>query len=326
VSVPEQTPPAASAARLADLTYRTYDGPRKSVSTGWWTIASMTMRMNVKKVGFWIPAILTLLFNLFWGMLFYIKKGTGAPIPLEYASTLYKCVDSGWLMLMLMALVVGSGAIAADTQANALLVYFSRPITKAEYLWGKWLGVFLMLAAATLLPALLVYLFFVTAYTSDGFLKEYPWLGPKLVLATLIGPAINTSLVLGFSALSRSARVAGASFAGFFFILSAITTIFGTISLTNSLMDEDNGQNATRKISKSVTLQYFNVEGASGALSMKLFGIEPKNVPSVFGGPKFMKRLQPPIYPPLILATCGLILLPLIAAHVRVRAVEVVAG
>ena len=314
------------AARIADLTYRTYDGPRKSVSTGWWTIASMVMRMSVKKVGFWIPAVLILLFHLFWGMLFFIKKGTGAPIPLEYASTLYKCVDSGWLMLMLIALVVGSGAIAADTQANALLVYFSRPITKAEYLWGKWLGVFLMLAAAALIPALLVYLFFVTAYTSDGFLKQYPWLGPKLLLAALIAPAINASLVLGFSALSRSARVAGASFAGFFFILSAITTIFGTIALTNSLMDEDNGADATKKISRSVTLQYFNVEGASGALAMKLFNIEPKNVPTIFGGPKFLKRLQPPVYWPLILAAAGLTIFPLIAAHARVRAVEVVAG
>ena len=319
-------PPPASAARLADLTYRTYDGPRKSVSTGWWTIASMTMRMNVKKPIYWIPTVWILLTHLFWGLLFYFKQVAKLPIPLTYVGTLYKCIDVNWLMIMLIALVVGSGAIAADTQANALLVYFSRPITKAEYLWGKWLGIFLMLVAASLIPALIVYLFFVTAYASDGFLKEQPWLGPKLFLATLVGPAINASLILGFSAMSRSARVAGASFAGFYFLLGTITNVFGTIMFRNTLLDDDLGKSSPKKIAQAVTIQYFNVQGTTSAIAMKLLGLPPKEIPQMFGAKKFQDRMEPPVFWPLLLAAGGFVIFPLLAAHARVRAVEVVAG
>jgi len=45
--------------------------------------------------------------------------------------------------ILCIALVVGAGAIAADNRSNALMVYLSKPITKGDYLLGKWMGIFL---------------------------------------------------------------------------------------------------------------------------------------------------------------------------------------
>ncbi len=49
----------------------------------------------------------------------------------------------------LIAVIVGPALISADLSNNAISLYFSRPITRAEYLYGKMGVLFLILAPIT---------------------------------------------------------------------------------------------------------------------------------------------------------------------------------
>lgn len=325
------TPKIPKVTRIADLSYRNYDGPRRAAGMGWWTIATMTMRMNIRKVAFWIPVGFIILWALFLILAFFFTNRIGAEqLKITYTNVLYQCVCGDWtlLMLMLLGLVVGSGAIAADTQANALLVYFARPLSKLEYVFGKWLGVFLMLFAATALPALLIYLYFLAAYTSDGFFKDDPILLLRTLGSALIAPAIDTSLILGFSALSRSGRVAGASFAIFYLLLGIITNVLGRTALNNARMDDDMDRKVGNRFAVANTTRRFNVVGISDGVGLKFFGLKP-----YFGlapDPNMMQRRPkafiPPIMAPLAVAGGAMVVVPLILITWRIRAVEVVSG
>jgi hypothetical protein len=98
-------------------------------------------------------------------------------------------------------------------------------------------GIFLLLGAVSFGPALLMYLFFLIAYTGDGFLKQNPTLIFRVAGATLLPAVLHASLILGFSAWSKSPRMAGAVYAGFYFALAAVTGIVGGILLTRSDAD-----------------------------------------------------------------------------------------
>ncbi|MGC4046057.1 MAG: ABC transporter permease subunit [Armatimonas sp.] len=325
------TPAVPKVTRIADLSYRNYDGPRRAAGMGWWTIATMTMRMNIRKVAFWIPIGFIILWALFLILAFFFTNRIGAEqLKISYANILYQCVCGDWtlLMLMLLGLVVGSGAIAADTQANALLVYFARPLSKLEYVFGKWVGVFLMLFSATFLPALLIYLYFLAAYTSDGFFKQDPILLLRTLGASLVAPAIDTSLILGFSALSRTGRVAGASFAIFYLLLGVLTNVLGITAMENARMDDDMDRKVGNRFAIASTTRRFNVVGITDGIGLKFFRLKP-----YFGlapDPRMLQRrptrFTPPILAPLVATGSAMVIVPLILITWRIRAVEVVSG
>src|SRR5262249_40258353 len=136
-----------------------------------------------------------------------------------------------WSMFFLVALtmVVGAGSIANDNRANALLVYLSKPVTKLDYLVGKWVGVFVMLFSVAFVPALILYLYCLLSFRSEGFFTSDRLLLGKVLLVTAIGAALHTSLILGFSSWSKSALMAGALYAAFYFLGVAIAPIVSMI-------------------------------------------------------------------------------------------------
>lgn len=322
--------PAAQVAGIADLTYRNYDGPLQTRTARWWVVALSVVRTNLRKPGFWVLAGIILLIYLFNGLIFYVTRNVSNVMgganrqTLTYAGTAYQCVNASSLLVFLAALVVGAGSIAADNRANALLVYLAKPLTKGDYLLGKWAGVFLLLAGIALAPALLLYLFFLTAYYNDGFLKENPWLFVRLAGTALLPPLLNASLIVGFSAWSNNPRLAGAIYAGFYFITQALTGTAGFLLFRNALLDEDLGARPAVVV-RAVTIQHASVRGVADGLGLALMRVHPRDLP-FFGPRRFRRRMQPPAPLPLALLGIALIAVPLAAARARIRAVEVVRG
>jgi ABC-2 type transport system permease protein len=148
-----------------------------------------------------------------------------------YALSLYQGLTSTHLLVVIAAITIGAGVIAADNRANALLVYLSKPLTRIDYLIGKWMGVFLLLAALTLTPALLLFLFFAVAYNSDGFLKDNPTLILRVIAVSLLPAAFHASLILGFSAWSKTPRLAGALYAALYFVTGILAGAIGSVLL-----------------------------------------------------------------------------------------------
>jgi len=330
--------------QITDRSYRGYDGPLHTRANRWWFVALATIRGSLRKPAFWIVVGIIFLVYVVNGLLLYFQRdfveqmGGGAAIPgfeTVYAETLHRCLNGSRLPLFLLALVVGAGSIAADNRANALLVYLSKPLTKIDYLAGKWAGIFTLLGAASLTPALLLYGFMLAAYAGDGFLKENSTLILRLLGATLFPALLHASLILGVSAWSKSPSMAGAAYAGVYLGLGVITLIAGGIMLANLPKGAKPDRART-----GFTVLSLSPGGIIDGLGLHLYGVNPPD-PSQ-GGPGGRRRRQrqaqaagedvPPLVlerPPLapLLALAGvLVVVPVLAARARIRAVEVVTG
>ncbi|MDX1934690.1 MAG: ABC transporter permease subunit [Capsulimonadales bacterium] len=326
-------------ATIADTSYRHYEGPRNLHSVRFRVVALSTIRQNVNRtrLGFWIPAGFILLTYFIFGAIFYVTQSVrqfGVTIPGDtgnpYALTLYQGLVSIDLFLFAAALTVGAGSIAADNRANALLVYLSRPLTRRDYLLGKWLGIFLLLAGLSLVPNLVMYLFFLTAYWKDGFSDQAVGMFGRMLAASLIGPLLHTSLILGFSAWSRSPRLAGAAYAGFYFILSLASGILGEV-----LLERDTAGRMPQTIA---IVSNLSVSGLNRGVAQSLYDVTPQQAVQNFRqGRRRIRRRRviqeaPPNMPgrpplaPMAGLTLAIIVLPVGAAAARIRAVEVVRG
>ena len=336
--------PVSTPRLIADRTYRNYDGPLRTVRAGWWVIAQAVIRTNIKKVGFWMPLLMIVLIHLFFGLFFFLNHnvtraigdmggggggggrgfGRGQGV-FTYAACCYLCVTESWLMVFIEALIIGAGCIAADNQANALLVYLSRPLSKLDYLVGKWFGVFSLLWCISAIPTLLIYVFLLTSYYDEGFWTQNPYLLPRLFMATLIAPMLNASLVVGFSAWSKGGRQAGASFASLYFIVGVFTLISGNILAKNAMTEIDNETpGAKTALARAMTIRDASVGGVTDGLAMNLLHVKPQDHPFQFAPQS--RRLIPPLTWPLVALGTAFVLLPLAAAHRKVRAVEIISG
>jgi len=315
----------ASVGAVADLTYRNYAGPRHTRAVRWWIIALLGIRLNFKKPAFTIFAGIALLPYLWAGIvvLFQTLIGQssqmviGATTP-KYASIMYKALIGGpfqpaqAFLLFIIAIIAGAGCIAADNKANALLVYLSKPVTKADYLIGKWAGLFLSIYVVAVVPALLLYAFCLVSFLHDGFLKAEPFLIVHLLCATAVPGVIHASLLLGFSAWSKSPRVAGALYAALFVVGGLATDIIAAIR-------HHGPQIVTH------TEQYYSVGGAIHGLTQDIYGVTQHiTMMHRWSGEAFSFTDSPPSWHLLLAIAAGLVAAGLLAARLKIRAVEVV--
>lgn len=305
---------------IADLSYRSYDGPLLPRSFRWWTIALAGIRLALKKKGFW-PLVALAAFQ--WavvGVLVYIRVITNGAAAMmgpggqssSYAEDFYRAASGQTLWLFLLTLLIGAGAVAADNGANALLVYLAKPITKADYLIGKWTGIFVVIFAAAFLPALLLYVYCAGFYASKGFFREDPWLIFRIVGAAAAPAVIHASIMLGISAWCRSARAAGTIYAALFFVSAALTRI---VLLAKFRNDPQHMADAAA----------FSVGGLIDGLMQNAYGVAQKTFTFGHRGPG-LADVPPPDIRLLLAIAAALVLAGLAAARLRIRAVEVVKG
>lgn len=309
------------ASPIADLSYRNYDGPLHTRTLRWWTITMAVLRLHIKKVGFWIVVALAVLPYLINGFMLYLQSQSPQGIvsllgggDRRFATIFFQALDGQKFFFFLIALIVGAGTIAADNRANALLVYLSKPITKGDYLLGKWMSVFLAITTAALGPALLLYLYCVLSFSGDGFLRKEPWLILQIIGATLVPGAIHASLIVGLSAWSKTPRLAGAAYAGLYFISNIVALMIWGIRYKGDL-------------SKGIIERHLSIDGAISGLAQNLLNVTIK-APQM--GRRNMQFNVAEIVPPelwaMLLVGAGLIVLGVAAARIRIHAVEVVKG
>jgi len=114
----------------------------------------------------------------------------------------------GVLMVMVVG-VIAPPLISQDIRSRAFLVYFSRPLTRGEYLIGKLAGIWVYLSAISTAPALCLYVLGILL--SPGLnVIEATWDLPLRILAASAVLMLPTSiLALCFSSLTQESRYAG---------------------------------------------------------------------------------------------------------------------
>ena len=81
-----------------------------------------------------------------------------------------------WLMLpvgflaFILTFIVGPALVSADLRNNGLALYFSRPVSRSEYVLGKIAVMVILLSAVTWVPGMLLFAF-------QGYLEGLDWLG-----------------------------------------------------------------------------------------------------------------------------------------------------
>lgn len=128
-----------------------------------------------------------------------------------------------WIFLILFTAMSGSGLIANDLRANALEIYFSRPLTLLDYFLGKLMVILSILLGLTLLPCLLLWTIDVILCETDGYWLEQLHMLPRIICACLLMTVPYALLMLAFSAIARTARNAMLLFVG-------VVVMTGTIS------------------------------------------------------------------------------------------------
>jgi ABC-type transport system involved in multi-copper enzyme maturation permease subunit len=120
---------------------------------------------------------------------------------------------------------VGAGLIANDRRANALQVYLSKPILRAEYIAGKLAILMAFLAFAVLVPSLLLVVMQLIFTGSLAFLGDNPSLVPAVLLAALLRMTVASLTMLALSSLSDSTRYVAVLYTGVIFFAEAMYAV-----------------------------------------------------------------------------------------------------
>ena len=278
---------STSSSPIADLSYRHYDGPLESPVARWWCIARMTMQMATKKRGFWGWSIFSawwyiILLAIFW-FLDNLSGGAGPGVNPFLKQVVWKDqfvhgFSFSQLILMVVALLVGVSSIANDNRSNALLVYLSKPCTRFDYVFGKWLGIFLLITGVSLVPMLVFYAYGYMSFQDYGFWTQSPWLFIKLIFVAIASGAVHASLSIGVSSLFNQGRLASATYAGIYFLSYIFTQIIAAVN-TGAVFSGTKAPGFVRN------LFYCSVDGLQIGLAKVIIGTNSSPIlPGINGG------------------------------------------
>ncbi len=284
---------------IYDQGYRRYEARQPLRGLRFWPITREALRLLLQRKAF--LGLLVLCFLPFVGFTLYIYGVTRFSGMVGDDLKRLLAIDGAFFMRfyawqlplsMLVTVFAGAGLISHDLRTNAILVYLSRPLTRRDYVLGKFLALALLNGGVTLLPAVLLYGVGLALVSDQLLTLERARIFPALVGVGLLFTATLSLLMLAVSSLSKSARVAGL---GFFGLLVGLEVSRGILFLTFR--------------SRWSTL--LSVQGTLRALGNALFGLEERGLMAPW-----------PACLALLLAL-GLGCLAILRA--RVRAVEVVA-
>lgn len=327
---------------ILDLSYRNYDGPIEPPLMRWKPIARVGIMKAFKNKWFWVLTILSGLWYAVLMTMFYFLDTFASSIPqagrgpqgfadptaasaailkqVNWSEPFLHGFSMGQLFFFIISLLLAVGAIANDNRANALLVYLSKPCTKWDYVFGKWLGIFVPMAVACAIPTAFFYAYCFMSYREFGFLTHDYLLVFKLMLLVLIPAAVHASLGLAVSSLFKQGRIAGATYAALYFF-----SLFFTKAM--QILHFQLGRNEG-SLGLVDNLFYFSIDGIQIGLAKAILGVDGNNIVPVapirgnavrfvVGAPNGM------LFGFIVIAVCvGAV----VFAWSRIRAVEVVGG
>jgi ABC-2 type transport system permease protein len=150
-------------------------------------------------------------------------------------------IDNVWFMGFLsveafMAFIltawIAPGMFSKDFANQAMQLYLSRPLSRAEYLVGKASVLATLLSLTTWIPALI--LFFVQASLhGDGWLWQNLWMAGAIILAGVLWIAVVSLLAMALAVWVRWRIAATALLLASFFLLKGFGAIFNAILRTH---------------------------------------------------------------------------------------------
>ena len=233
---------------IHDQSYRRYSGGRTATGRAWTVIARAGIMHMLRKRAFiglllfaWLPFVVR-------AVQVYVAANypQAAAILAPDAKMFRSFLEQQEFFVFIMTIYVGAGLIAQDRRANALQIYLSKPLMRAEYIAGKAAVLFTFLMLVTWLPAILLLFLQVMFKGSLEFLKANLFLFPAITVAALLQGLLATFTMLALSSLSKSSRYVGILYAGIIFFTAAIYGAMLAITGDTSLSWLSVGSNITQ--------------------------------------------------------------------------------
>jgi len=235
---------------IHDQSYRRYGGVRAALGRSWTVIAQAGIMTMIRKRAFiglllfaWLPFVVR-------AVQIYVAANyaQAAPFLGVDAKMFRDFLEQQDFFVFIMTIYVGAGLIANDRRANALQIYLSKPLLRAEYIAGKAAVLFTFLMLVTWLPAILLLFLQVMFKGSFEFLRLNLFLFPAITAASLLQALLATFTMLALSSLSKSSRYVGILYAGIIFFTAAIYGAMVAITGGTSLSWLSVGSNVTQVV------------------------------------------------------------------------------
>jgi ABC-type transport system involved in multi-copper enzyme maturation permease subunit len=208
---------------IHDQSYRRYAGDRKPEGRAWTVIASAGIKQMLAKRKFlgllliaWLPFIVRSV------MLYVAANFPQASMIAPTPETFRAFLEFQSLFTFFITIFTGAGLIANDLRANALQIYLSKPLGRAEYIAGKFAVLAFFLLLVTWLPATMLLIVQIVFAGNLNFLKANLFLLPAIAVYTAIETIVLSFVMLALSSLSKSARFVGIMYAGMIFFTHAL--------------------------------------------------------------------------------------------------------
>lgn len=208
---------------IHDQGYRRYGGTRARAGRAWAVIAQAGVRTLLAKRAFlgllllsWVPFIVRAV---------QIYAATNVPQAQFLApdAKLFRTfLEQQEVFLFFITVYAGTGLVANDRRANALQIYLSKPLTRLEYIFGKFAVLLALLLLVTWVPAVLLVAVQVMFAGSFTFFVQNLFLLPAITIFSVIQVTTVGLAMLALSSLSKSSRYVGVLYAGLIFFSQAV--------------------------------------------------------------------------------------------------------
>lgn len=220
---------------IHDQSYRRYAGTKAPQGRAWTVIAAAgvkTMIGNRKFLGLlalaWLPFVVR-------SVQFYVAANfSQASMIAPNVETFRAFVEQQSLFVFFVTIFTGAGLIANDLRANALQIYLSKPMSRAEYIAGKFAVLACFLLLVTWVPALLLLAVQVVLAGSLTFFTTNLFLIPAITVYTFIETLVAALAMLALSSLTKSARFVGIMYAGLVLFTRGIFQAVSVVTRSSS--------------------------------------------------------------------------------------------
>lgn len=211
---------------IHDQGYRRYGGGRAPRGRSWAVIAAAGVRTFLTK-----RAFLGLLL-IAWFPFFVRAVQIYAAANLPQAAflkptpeTFRQFLEQQEIFVFFVTVYVGAGLIANDRRANALQIYLSKPLTRAEYIFGKMIILMTFLLMVTWVPAMVLLIVQIAFAGNFTFLQENLFLFPAITVFSFLGVTMVSASMLALSSLSNSSRYVGILYTVLIFFSQALFNV-----------------------------------------------------------------------------------------------------
>src|SRR5947208_2378773 len=225
----------SSSMPIHDQGYRRYGGDKTRGGTGWIVITRAGIRTFFAKRAF--LGLLLVSWFPFFVRAVQIYAATNLPQAAFLAptpETFRQFLDQQQIFVFFVTVYVGSGLIANDRRANALQIYLSKPLTRAEYVFGKLAILMTFLALVTWLPAIVLLVVQVAFTGSFAFLRANIFLVPAITIYSFLEITMVATTMLALSSLSNSSRYVAILYTVVLFFTQAIYGVLTAVTRSTS--------------------------------------------------------------------------------------------